>query len=222
MIFSGKYDKFVLSGGKCMIELKDIYLDTLSLMDSLKGYASPKSKLTTMIKSGEVIPIRRGLYVRGGGASYSIRTLANKIYGPSYISFEYALSYYGFIPERVENVTSAVFNKNKNKAFRTPAGSFFYRSIPNSVYYQEVTRREENGHPFLIASREKTLCDTVYKYRTIKSFSHLSHLFYSDLRLDPETLSELDVRILEKLSPLYGKRILSLFAEWIKKELGNA
>ena len=181
-----------------MIELKDIYLDTLSLMDSLKGYASPKSKLTTMIKSGEVIPIRRGLYVRGGGASYSIRTLANKIYGPSYISFEYALSYYGFIPERVENVTSAVFNKNKNKAFRTPAGSFFYRSIPNSVYYQEVTRREENGHPFL------------------------SHLFYSDLRLDPETLSELDVRILEKLSPLYGKRILSLFAEWIKKELGNA
>ncbi len=43
--------------------MANIYLDTLYLMDQLKGFSSPKSKLTTMIKSGELIRIRRGLYV---------------------------------------------------------------------------------------------------------------------------------------------------------------
>ncbi|MBN1472386.1 MAG: hypothetical protein JW925_11435, partial [Syntrophaceae bacterium] len=144
---------------------QEIYLDTLSLMDSLKGYGSPKSKLTTMIKSGEVIQVRRGLYIPGGNVSYSVKTLANKIYGPSYISFEYALSYYGLIPERVENVTSAIFNKNKNKTFTTPLGTFIYQSIPAAAYPRGFVLIKENDHPFFIATKEKALCDTLYRHR---------------------------------------------------------
>ena len=80
------------------------YPDFLFLMDHLKPYASPRAKLTQMIKSGEIIKVRRGLYVWPPPASWSLKTLANKIYGPSYISFEYALSYHQMIPERVEMI----------------------------------------------------------------------------------------------------------------------
>ena len=104
---------------------KDItYLDTLYISDQLKEYASPKSKLTTMIQSGELIKIKRGLYIPGDRKGYSLKTLANKIYGPSYISFESALAFHGIIPERVVNITSAVYNKNKDKTFHTQVGTY--------------------------------------------------------------------------------------------------
>jgi predicted transcriptional regulator of viral defense system len=203
------------------MEIKDTYLDTLSIMDSLKDYASPKSKLTTMIKSGEVIRIRRGLYIAGGNILFSVKTLANKIYGPSYISFEYALSYYGFIPERVENVTSAIFNKNKNKIFDTPVGTFFYQSVPASVYYLGVTYCTENGHPFFMATKEKALCDTIYKCRKIESYNYMSELIYEDLRIDHEILTHINIDVIEELSRLYRRRIVLLFVKWIKKEFGD-
>jgi hypothetical protein len=205
-----------------MKELDSAYLDSLSIKDYLKNYASPKSKLTTMIKAKKVIQIRRGLYIPGGDVFYSIKTLANKIYGPSYISFEYALAYYGIIPERAATITSAVYNKNKHKIFHTPVGSFLYKPVPKSVYHQGIIRSEENGHPFLIASGEKAVCDTLYQFRTVNQSRHISDLIYEDLRMDPDTLAGLDTVVLETLCPLYGKRILILFQEWFKKEFGRA
>jgi predicted transcriptional regulator of viral defense system len=201
---------------------QEIYLDTLSLMDSLKGYGSPKSKLTTMIKSGEVIQVRRGLYIPGGNVSYSVKTLANKIYGPSYISFEYALSYYGLIPERVENVTSAIFNKNKNKTFTTPLGAFIYRSIPAAAYPRNFVLLKEEGHPFFIATKEKALCDTLYRYRAITDYSHFTRLIMEDLRIDPDALKDFNRDVIEGLRTSYKRRIITLFASWMNKEFGNA
>ena len=61
----------------------------------------------------KLIKIRNGLYeTEANTPSY---LLAGSIYGPSYISFEYALSYYGLIPERVTTITCATFNKRKEK-----------------------------------------------------------------------------------------------------------
>lgn len=200
----------------------EIYLDTLSIMDTLKEYASPKSKLTTLIKSGQIIQVRRGLYVPGDNADYCIETLANKIYGPSYVSFEYALSRYGFIPERVENVTSAVYNKNKNKTYNTPLGAFIYRRIPAAAYPRGYIRMQENAHTFLIANKEKALCDTLYRHRSITSYAKLSRFLLHDMRVDPEVLTDIDESAVEELVPLYQKRIIRLFAAWLKKEFSYA
>jgi len=198
------------------------YIDTLSLKEELKTYASPRSKLTTMIQSGEIVQVRRGLYLRGGITGYSVKTLANKIYGPSYLSFEYALSVYEMIPERVKNPTSAVFRKNKRKAYTTPFGVYTYQTIPAAVYYKGIRRHEEGGNPFLIAAREKALLDTLYTHRSITSRTGMLRLLREDLRIDPESLASLDRPLVRELAPCYGKKITCIFSDWLRKEPAHA
>ena len=89
---------------------------TAMLLEELKGYGSPKSKLARMAERGECFPITRGLYETDRNAPAYL--LAGSIYGPSYISFEYALSRYGLIPEAVYAVTCATFEKKKKKKTR--------------------------------------------------------------------------------------------------------
>lgn len=196
---------------------KHTYLDYLGIMDVLKMYASPKAKLTTMIKKGEVIKVRRGLYLLGDAKGYSLKTLANIIYGPSYVSFESALSYYGFIPEKVQTITSACFNKNKNKLFETPVGTFVYRYINTKVYAYGICRLEENESPFLIASPEKALCDTLSKIRWIKDIHSLEHLLREDLRIDFENLARINIKNLKFLTGLYRQKIISLLCKYVEK-----
>ena len=187
----------------------------MGIMDALKRYASPKSKLTTMIQKGEVIKVLRGLYLPGNAEGYSVKTLANIIYGPSYVSFESALSYYGFIPEKVSSITSACFNKNKNKTYRTPVGTFIYRTINNRVYPYGILRFEENESPFLIASPEKAICDALSKIRGVSDVNALAHLLEEDLRMDPERLKSMDPKKMKCLAGLYRKKNISLLCTYL-------
>ena len=199
-----------------------MYLDYLYLMDSVSNYASPKAKLSYMIKSGKIIKIRRGLYVRPGNSDLSLKTLANKIYGPSYISFEYALSYYGLIPERSYTITSASMEKNKSKIFRSPLGVFSYQSIHSAVFAYGVVRVEENDSPFLIATREKALCDKLSKAGRVTSIKSLETLLFNDLRIDRDALHSFNSSDVEFLAPLYEKKAIVLLLNYLKKEAGRA
>lgn len=78
---------------------------------NLDNYANKNNKISRDIKSKKLFRIIRGLYETNKNTPAYL--LAGSIYGPSYISFEYALSYYGLIPERVTTVTCATFNKKK-------------------------------------------------------------------------------------------------------------
>ena len=60
--------------------------------------------------------------------------IANRIYKPSYISFEIALSYYSFIPESVYIITSA--STRKTYRFSTSIGTFTYRMIKPCLLVQ--------------------------------------------------------------------------------------
>jgi len=78
----------------------------------LKG-TRPRDKISDLLKKGTIIRVKKGLYVFGEDnrkKPYSKEILANLIYGPSYISLDYALQYHGLIPERVEAVTSVTKN----------------------------------------------------------------------------------------------------------------
>jgi len=198
-------------------KMKIMYYDTLYLMNSLIDYASPKSKLTNMVKSGELIRIRRGLYVKGN--DYDRKTLANVIYGPSYISFEYALSWYGMIPERVEAVTSAVYNKNKDREFDTPAGRFVYRYINPAVYFYGIVREELNGEPFLVASKEKALCDLLYKIKKSDAGYDIESLLFNDLRINEAELLSLSKNDIGFFAQLYGKIIITKLSEYLNKRI---
>jgi len=87
------------------------------------------------IAKGDIIRIRRGLYVlskRHQRNGIDLFELAQTIYGPSYISLESALSYHRWIPEGVQTTTSV--SQNRSIEFRTPLGVFSYSRMPKFNY----------------------------------------------------------------------------------------
>jgi predicted transcriptional regulator of viral defense system len=104
--------------------------DYQTLLVALGDYARPRDKISDLISKGIIIRVKKGLYVFREGAGqtpYSHEVLANLIYGPSYISLDYAMQHYGLIPERVEAVTSVTTGRSRR--FLTPIGLFTYRMI---------------------------------------------------------------------------------------------
>src|SRR4030042_3425690 len=88
--------------------------DYQTLTDVLKGLSSPRDKITDMVRQGIIIRVKKGLYVFGDKYRrhpYSRELLANLVYGPSYVSLDYALAYYGIIPERAEALPSVTVGR---------------------------------------------------------------------------------------------------------------
>jgi predicted transcriptional regulator of viral defense system len=92
--------------------------------------------------------------------------IANRIYSPSYISFEMALSYYHMIPESVYGLTSAT--SRKTMVFETNVGDFIYRTIQPRLFfgYKLVNYRDQR---FKVAAPEKALLDYFYLNTSIRS-----------------------------------------------------
>ncbi|MEI8094177.1 MAG: type IV toxin-antitoxin system AbiEi family antitoxin domain-containing protein [Spirochaetales bacterium] len=186
--------------------------DTLGLMQDLAAYGNPKTKLSRLVKSGAVTQVRRGLYVEGSPPPPI--ALAPVIYGPSYLSFEFALAFHRLIPERVSVFTSAAYGKNKDKAFTTPYGEFTYAYLPRAAYPYGLERKEEGGYHFLIACPEKALADVVYKRSGIQSPGDVRDLLFDDLRIEPSSLHAFDWNQIRDWSPLYGGRSVKALANW--------
>lgn len=79
----------------------------------LNNYANQNNKISRDIRDGKLFKIVTGLYETNPDTPGYL--LAGSIYGPSYISFEYALFYYGLIPEKVSVITCATLNKKKKR-----------------------------------------------------------------------------------------------------------
>ena len=189
----------------------------LQLVEELKRYSSPKSKITRMINSKEIVQIKRGIFVDADDDTYSLNSLSSVINGQSYISFQSAMSFYGLIPERVTATTCASYKKNKDKKFHTPVGDFYYFYIPSKVFPYDTTIMEENGQNFIFASPEKAICDSLYKVRNIKTEHDLIKLLVEDWRIDLDVLKNLNRKSFQFLLPLYEKKICNLFEKWVKR-----
>ena len=182
---------------------------------NLVNFSNKDTKLSRDVKNGKLIKIVNGLYETDSNTSPYL--LAGSIYGPSYISFEYALSFYGLIPEKVNVVTSATFNKKKKKIFNTSFGTFTYRDVPQVTYPEEIILKEENGYSYQIASKEKAICDKLYTLKPIKNLDNLRKLLFDDLRIDKDIFESLDIEKIEKLSNLYHSTNVSLLAKYMRK-----
>jgi predicted transcriptional regulator of viral defense system len=85
--------------------------------------------------------------------------IANRICSPSYISFESALSYYGFIPEGVLTVHSAT--SLKTKVYSTALGHFNYRNLKPSLMFG-IRMIKAGNQQVRLAEPEKALLDYLY------------------------------------------------------------
>lgn len=185
--------------------------------NNLTDYVNKDTKLAREVKNGNLFKIRKGLYETD--ANTPAYLLAGSIYGPSYISFEYALAVYGLIPEKVNTITCATFNKKKKKQFNTQFGIFTYRDIPMLAYSEEIILKQENGYTYQIASPEKALCDKIYTLKPLNNYTNLEEMLFNDLRIDKDNFDKLDLDILDKLSLLYHSGNVKLLAKYKRRKL---
>jgi hypothetical protein len=167
------------------------------VMDVLVEYRRPNDKISELIKNGELLALRRGLYVPGPELDLSIPELfliANHLRGPSYISLESAFSYWGMIPERVVEVSSVTLKTSKK--YETPIGRFSYQHL-SSPYYSFGLNSVLLApmQQALMASREKALCDKVILTPGIllRSVSQTRDFLLEDLRMDENSLQNLNL-----------------------------
>lgn len=187
------------------------------IMQNLSEYANPKMKLQRLVTSGQFFPVTRGVYETDKNTAGYL--LAECIYSPSYLSFEFALSFHGLIPETVYAYTSATFKKRKKKFHPTSFGNFYYKDIPASVFYYEVLILNEDGYFFKIASPEKAICDTIYSVSPVRNLKEIETLLLYDLRIDWDDLEKLNLNTIEEIAPLYRSGNVALLAKFLKRKI---
>lgn len=192
----------------------------LVLVDELKGYRNPAMKITGLVKASKLTRVVRGLYETDPHTPGYL--LAAGIYGPSYLSFEYALAHHGLIPEAVYQYTSATFNKRRIKQYETPFGFFSYRDIPEKVFPYGILPLIENGYSYRLATPEKAVCDELYKLSPCANRVELEQLLFEDLRIDQQAFLELDLAEMEQLAALYQTKNHKLLRSWIRREIRHA
>lgn len=187
------------------------------LLDSLAGYASPRDRISLLLRQGAIVRVKKGLYIFGDRyrrGPYSREILANLIYGPSYISLDYALHYYGLIPERVETVTSVTTGRSRE--FASPVGRFSYRTIPLAAFRTGMDRMElAEGRSCLMAIPEKALADKLLCGRGcgITSRRELYRYLVEELRMEPAALTNLEAKRLAEIAGHCRSARVSLLAE---------
>lgn len=186
---------------------------------NLIDYSNKNNKISRDIKNGKLFKIITGLYETDPSTPGYL--LANSIYGPSYISFEYALSFYGLIPERVTTITCATFDKKKKKQYNTDFGIFTYRDVPSLVYPEEIILKEENNYSYQIATPEKALCDKLYTLNPLYNYYNLENMLFNDLRIDEEEFYKLDINKIERLSNLYHSTNIDLLKKYIRRKMNE-
>ena len=172
-----------------------------TLLSILDDYRSPNDKIVRMIDDGMLLPIKKGLYAVSPeitGIPISLPLVANLLYGPSYVSMDYALHHYGIIPERVVEITS--MTTRRGKTYDLTVGRFSYTHSPPEFYAIGVDRLENPDKTgFLMASPEKALCDKLVFTRNlnIKSRDALEGLLFDDLRIEEDSLARFDTRVID-------------------------
>ena len=198
--------------------------DYQTLVGVLAAYTAPRDKITSLIKQGVIIRVKKGVYVFGKALRrhpYSLETLANLIYGPSYISLEYALQFYGLIPEHVRTVTSVATGRSRH--FSTPVGDFSYWKIPMPAFTSGMDLLPNtSGATYLMAVPEKALTDKIQSERglPIRSRQDVETYLVENLRIDIDDLSLMSARRIEEYAALYRSqkaRNLAIFIRYIAK-----
>ena len=192
-----------------------------TLKSVLGNYKSPNDKISSLMSSGDIIQIKKGMYVTSNeyrNQKISTELLANVIYGPSYISLDFALSYYNMIPEKVTVVTSVSTKRAIN--FSTYFGDFKYTHASLNYYHIGITQQSINNQfNFLIATPEKALCDKIVftKNTAIKTLKSMHCFLMDDLRIDLQNIKQLNPSVIEECAAVgYKQKELELLIKIIK------
>jgi len=184
----------------------------ISLVEIQKAFPKlDKRRLTEWNKKGYIENVKRGFYrfsdqPLNQGTIYFI---ANKIYQPSYISLESALTYYQIIPEAVFSVTS-ISSLNTTK-LNSSVGTLTYNHLKENLFFgYELI--ELNGLTIAFASPEKAILDYLYLHSSLISIED-----FEGLRWNKETIKSFDIqRFSDYLQLFNSKRVSRRFQLLLK------
>lgn len=210
------YTILAIFGGYLLIMVEqqrtysNIPMEISVLREGLADYRAQNNRISNMERVGDLIRVRRGLYVadpRLSNQEISRELVANNLYGPSYVSFESALSYHGLIPERVNAVSSATIRRARS--YSTPLGLFEFVTVPRDYFHIGIEQIiVENQYAFLIASPEKAICDLIIttsglRFQSVKAARE--YLLY-DMRISIDEHENWDTDIITRCSEHGRKR----------------
>lgn len=144
-----------------------------------------KAKINYYVKKSELFKIRKGIYAKD--KTYNKFEFANKLFKPSYISFETVLIRDGIIFQSYSQIFAAAYLSREIVCDRQ---NYVFRKIKNSVLLNSLgIEKKEN---YAIAAKERAFLDMIY----------LNKEYYFD------NLGNLDFEKCFNLAPIYENKSL--------------
>lgn len=169
-------------------QISELPISTQALLPLLVDFKRPYDKIEELVKAKHLYQLKKGLYVAGAKIKTphpELFLMANHLYGPSYISAESALSYWGLISEKVINISS--ITTRKTKVFNTDLGDFYYFHVPPKGYSVGLCQVQLTSvQTVIMALPEKALCDYIIQTHglNLRSIRQAKQFLEEDLRLD--------------------------------------
>jgi predicted transcriptional regulator of viral defense system len=147
--------------------LKDMTVFSIRDIEKTADGVFYRRRLNEWQQKGYIKKLVKGYYIFSNLKldDWTLYEIANRIYSPSYVSLETALSYYGLIPESIYSVTSV--STRKTESLKTPVSTFGYRKIKSSLFFAYRIEKYDNN-VFKIASPEKAVLDLFYLMPNLK------------------------------------------------------
>lgn len=189
-----------MSYPESLLPFTELPLNRQVIHMALKQYKRPYDKISELLRKEYLVAVKNGLYVPGPKANLpgpEPFTLSNHLYGPSYVSLDSALSWWGFIPEQVFGVTAITSRNSRN--FTTPYGLYSYLHLPFPYYSFGITSLVlSSKQKVLIATPEKAICDKLICTSGIlfRSKKEAYTILTEDLRIDADALKKLNTTTL--------------------------
>ena len=169
------------------------------------------------LKSGELVRIQRGLYTLAQSDVHPF-VVSQAITPGSYVSFETALAYWGWIPEKVSTITSVTPGRKAKLVENERFGLFRFLSLAiNRGYFLELINRIEiEGGTALIAQPGRALMDLVCRRKI--AWTGLDWLTHG-LRIDYELLQTISREKINLLRLVYKHKRMQTFIDALGREL---
>ncbi len=201
-------DYFTISS---VLRSNKMYLFTLQDIKNLFPYVKEKTiknNLVRWVSRGYFVRLKRNLYeFIEPGSEVKIPDLyaANRMYEPSYVSLETALSIYGIIPDVAAAVTS--ITTQPTRTFKNKHGSFYYRTCKSAAFTGYRIMSYDN-FKINIADKEKALVDFLY-YRLLSGFP----LNFDEERFNKTILKKINWSNAFNYAKLFNKKTIKAVKE---------
>ena len=84
-----------------------------------------------------------------------------------------------------------------------------------------MTYLENMGYTVKVATKEKTICDSLCKWRVVRNIKELKELLFEDKRIDEDEFAACDFKLMKRLAGLYAKTNLKVLIKLIGNEYEN-